>query len=407
MEQITLRQAVLAKRISGMAGSASVGDTGKPFKDIQEELAKDALTKPAAARLYLAAQEEQGERAKSDMIATLLHSQDPVDGALAQLYASKKLTKGAAERLVPEIKGEGFVYDLARVQAREKAGIEPSGRDEIAPFWRALAMAGASIFLLVISLLSLLLWVAYFAMRRSGQLEPLGFPVGQIPRHFADRLALRAAQIVCAFLGLTMVGGLIGATTDSVVLASLVPSVGVLIFVLLISKTPVGGTILTLRDIGVSGDNFGKHLIWGIAGLVIELPLVLLMALIGRAVFKFLPPPEHPASTLLQNRPDMAIVLTIIFFGAMIAPFWEEIMFRGLMFPAASKVTWGPVAGAVITSLIFAAIHPQGLSIWLALGTVAAVSCALAYHTKSLVPSIVMHALHNFSLLVGTLVLFS
>jgi membrane protease YdiL (CAAX protease family) len=408
MEQLTLRQAVLTKRLVSIAPNAgAMSDTSKPFNDLLEEIGEDAKTKPAAARLYLAVESEAGSKPSPDKLAVLVKSSDPVDHGLSRLYASPRLSRGAAQRIIEGIRGDGFIFDLAKVQAREKAGIEPSGREEIAPLWRALAIGGAMLVLVLIAFLSLVLWAVYFTLRKSGQVQPLGFPVGTISRAHADRLAIRAAQIVCAFFVLSLLGGMIAQATTSVVLANLVPSVGVLLFVILISKVPVAGTSVTLRDIGVSGQNFGRHFLWGLAGFVIEIPIMILMALLGRSIFKFLPPPEHPASTLLQNRPDMAIVLTVLFFGAMIAPFWEEIMFRGLMLPAVSRVTWGPLAGSIITSLIFAAIHPQGISTWLALGTVAAVSCALAYHTKSLVPSIVMHSLHNFCLLVGTLVLFS
>ena len=79
-------------------------------------------------------------------------------------------------------------------------------------------------------------------------------------------------------------------------------------------------------------------------------------------------------------------------------------MFRGLLFPAISRVAPNAsrrvLFGAIASSLLFASIHPQGIALWFALGTVGVASCILVQYSRSLVPSIVMHAAHNFTLLV-------
>jgi membrane protease YdiL (CAAX protease family) len=79
-------------------------------------------------------------------------------------------------------------------------------------------------------------------------------------------------------------------------------------------------------------------------------------------------------------------------------------MFRGLYFPALGRSV-GLIASGGISSLIFAAIHPTGVAVWLALGSIGAVSCALSCHTRSVVPSIIMHGLHNTTLLVASMLI--
>jgi membrane protease YdiL (CAAX protease family) len=411
-EELTLRQAVLMMRVADL--SPTMADQLKDgFAKVLEEVREDARTKPAAARIYLAANQESGKRPPPEYLSTLLRSKDPQDRALAQLYASEKLSDGAAKRLLSQIEGTSFTFQLAKVHAREKAGMQPTGRDVIAPLWKVVATGGVMLIFLGVATLGVGLWVAFFALRSTGQIRALGFPSGEISRGLADKMALRAAQIMGAFLLLGLLAdraaALIRTSADKTVdnpILNVVPSIGILVFVLLVQRASIAGHKLTLASIGLSKERLGINFVWGVCAFAAELPLTIAMGLIGQKLFSFLPPPEHPASTMLQNRPDFGVVISILVFGALIAPFWEEIVFRGLLFPAVSKVTTGPVVGALITSFLFAAIHPQGPSTWLALGSIAAVSCALAYHTKSLVPSIVMHAIHNFALMAGTLIIF-
>jgi membrane protease YdiL (CAAX protease family) len=403
-EQLTLRQAVLVKRLAGLA--PGMGSLSETFDQVQDQIKEDANQIPEAARIYLAAQQENGERPAGQPLSVLLRSKDPQDQELGRMYAAERLTRSEADRFLARVTDSEFAKQLARVQAREKAGLSPTGRDELVPAWKAIGMMIAVLALTAVCGLGLVVWVLFFALRGNGQIRALGFPMGAISAATADRLAIRAAQIFGMFLLLGTFAAMLQRQGMPSAMASLIPSLGVLSFVFLVQGLPIGDKKITLADIGISRIRFGKHVTWGVAGYFAELPLTLLMGFVGQRIFSFLPPPEHPASTMLQKRPDLWVVVSVLVFGAVIAPFWEEIVFRGLMFPATAKTTWGPVAGALITSLIFAAIHPQGLSTWLALGSVAGVSCVLAYHTKSLVPCITMHALHNLSLLVGTILIF-
>jgi membrane protease YdiL (CAAX protease family) len=49
--------------------------------------------------------------------------------------------------------------------------------------------------------------------------------------------------------------------------------------------------------------------------------------------------------------------------------------------------------------LLFAAIHPQGPILWAGLAAIGVMACFLTHMTGSLVPAMVMHSVHNASVL--------
>lgn len=86
--------------------------------------------------------------------------------------------------------------------------------------------------------------------------------------------------------------------------------------------------------------------------------------------------------------------------GVLWAPIGEEIMFRGVLFPALRK--WMPLSGAALASaVVFAATHYYSWPGFLGL-TGFGFACALtAHYTGSLVPCITAHMLINLILVAG------
>jgi hypothetical protein len=167
-------------------------------------------------------------------------------------------------------------------------------------------------------------------------------------------------------------------------------------------RFPVLGKKVSLEDLGVDGRNLLGNVGVGLLGFVLELPLALAMASLGELVFSG-SHPTHPATQELLTDHTPLVIGSIFFLAVCVAPFWEEIMFRGLLFPALSRLCRSAPIGGLASCLLFGAVHPQGLPIWLALITVGGMGCALTYHTRSLVPSMVMHAAHNGTMLLLTL----
>ncbi|MFM1936196.1 MAG: hypothetical protein RI990_1155 [Planctomycetota bacterium] len=112
------------------------------------------------------------------------------------------------------------------------------------------------------------------------------------------------------------------------------------------------------------------------------------------------PQPTHPIQELVAS--GSPLVLAISFFlAAVTAPITEEIAFRGALYRNLRQ--WagrgGPVLAAVVatvvSSVLFAAIHPQGLIFVPVLGGLAAAFCISREWTGRITPAIVAHAINN------------
>ena len=107
--------------------------------------------------------------------------------------------------------------------------------------------------------------------------------------------------------------------------------------------------------------------------------------------------PSHPANPWL-----MAVL------GVVIAPMWEESLFRGLLYPTLRKhfgATRGAAIGAaVVSSVLFSAMH-WNLYAALPLFVMALVLCWAMERTNSLKGAVVAHALFNATSLLPLLAL--
>lgn len=357
-------------------------------------LVEKSRTDLESSRLYGAQRTEQGNDVPAASLAPLLKSDLPADHALAQVYGAKKLTLAEAQAIVRELPDKPFIYKLAQVEAMEKAG-DKTARSKaftgnLARGLIAIAFGG-----LAILVGSFVCWILLFNARATGQLQPLGFPLGPLSLSDSDRLATRAAQILGLFLLLSIVGEVISLETKSMAAGEIFGGIGTLLVLALLARVPVSGKVISLRKAGMSTENFAHNLGYGIAAFLIEYPICMGLAFLGMAAFSFLPAPSHPDSAMLRDADSVLKMLPILLFATITAPLWEEFVFRGMIFSALTRVTGKIVFSGILTGFIFAMVHPQGPALWLSLATVGVVGCGLTYYTRSLVPSIVMHMLHN------------
>lgn len=158
------------------------------------------------------------------------------------------------------------------------------------------------------------------------------------------------------------------------------------------------------------------------------IPLGIGLGLTSQAVSSLFPiPKELPIEDVFKT-PGIIWLLTL--FGVVVAPMFEELVFRGFLLPAlATAVDWftlprtadreadlatlarwrtsdtfttnALIFSSVVTSLGFAAIHaPQLGYAWSAvalLWTVSMVLCYVRIHTRSLAASTIVHACYNAS----------
>ena len=105
---------------------------------------------------------------------------------------------------------------------------------------------------------------------------------------------------------------------------------------------------------------------------------------------------------LLETSRDPLILVIMVITAVVIAPLWEEIVFRGYLHPVIKKFG-GIWAGALCSSLLFAAVH-NSLAAMLPLFLLALLMVWLYERTGSIWTPIAIHACFNAAAVGGTFV---
>ncbi|MBI1755758.1 MAG: CPBP family intramembrane metalloprotease [Fimbriimonas ginsengisoli] len=397
-EEMSLHQYVYAKKWSRFFGQA--GATLSDTKELRAELADvlpHAATDVRAARLAVEMSVELGAQPPPRAIVALVKEGDPKSLSLAEAYGRAPPSIEGARRLERAISSSSFLDRLARDHLRQRAGlpIRSEAVSDARLAYAATVLFGAAVAMVV----GIALWVVFFAMRTGGALHPKGPPVGPLSPAVADRFALRFGLVMLAFLLLelgTELAGLPVRQPAATLAIRLIGSIGLIGLVWFAYRRN------GLVEIGLRRAGFGRHVLWGLGAAVANAPVVLGLELAATKIFAGLPSPEHPASVELLTNPSLATVLVVIFSACVAAPILEETLFRGTLLPALAGVWRRPWVAGLVSSLLFAVIHPTGIPAWPGLAAIGGMSAYLTYQTGSLVPSMAMHSLHNLgTLLVG------
>ncbi len=165
------------------------------------------------------------------------------------------------------------------------------------------------------------------------------------------------------------------------------------VYVLLVRRR-----VTSWREMGLRGlpslRSVGLGLLWGIAFIAVSATIELLLRLVGVQ--------QTQAAQFPIGRGGIAGTVAIWIAGIILAPFTEEIFFRGFLFRAIA-MRKGLLRGIVYSSVIFGIVHlnlPALLPI-----TAGAALLAIAYHrSDNLWVPIIAHALNNlFAFLLLTL----
>ncbi len=124
-----------------------------------------------------------------------------------------------------------------------------------------------------------------------------------------------------------------------------------------------------------------------------------LLALALQLLSRYLPsPPELPIDNMLRTSAD-AWLMSV--FGVLVAPFAEEVMFRGLLFPALARRA-GALLSLLATSVLFGAVHAQQLAgAWAQIACIVGVGVVLTFvrwRFRSLASSTLVHVGYNGAL---------
>ncbi|HSR53709.1 MAG TPA: type II CAAX endopeptidase family protein, partial [Acidobacteriota bacterium] len=142
----------------------------------------------------------------------------------------------------------------------------------------------------------------------------------------------------------------------------------------------------------------------GVAGYLAGLPIMavgLIISLYLSQIFGV--QPTHPAA-LEALSGSLWQVIQIFLLACVWAPVVEESVFRGALF-SHLRLRYSALASALLSGVIFAAIHPQGLAALPILGSIGLVLALIREWRGSLIASMTAHALNNFVALTLVLLL--
>ena len=144
------------------------------------------------------------------------------------------------------------------------------------------------------------------------------------------------------------------------------------------------------RDIGL-GEFNPSLLSWSVLAFPVYLVGSLVAINIAQSVFGI---DVSEVQDIGYSSPD-GLVMVFVFVGlVLLAPFAEELLFRGFLFNAVRQM-FGFWVSAGVVSLLFAVAHQQ-LNVGIDVFVLSMVLCYLREKTHSLWPSIGLHVLKNF-----------
>ncbi|HLO98553.1 MAG TPA: type II CAAX endopeptidase family protein [Fimbriimonas sp.] len=374
-----------------MSGSQS---GQKMFEAYLDTLVTKAKTDPETQKLRVALRTEDKDKPFLADLQNLSKSKVEEDRAFAELYSEKKLDKKQTEALLKKIKIDTLPERIAKVQALEKLG-DKSIRSKEFPVGKFVPLISAAFLGCLLLPVGLGLWVYYSHSRGKGKLVPLMQPFSDAQPAHMDRLFFAASCVIGAFVGSSLILGLLVQAVPSLAPLAVLTYVAVFGSTFALLKFPIFGWRITPEALGLKGISGAKAAGWGFGAWAANIPVMLVVMGITAAISQYLPNSTHPAAEQLLANPSPTTILKVLFMAAVLAPLWEEVLFRGFLFPAFSTLTKNPIYGALLSSVCFAAIHPQGLLGVIPLATIAMMLCAVTYQTRSLIPGMIFHSVHN------------
>lgn len=144
-------------------------------------------------------------------------------------------------------------------------------------------------------------------------------------------------------------------------------------------------------ELGIKKAPWRNYLIYGVLGGLLLITVVILLGFVIKQFQPELPPQDY--EVMLRSAGKLAVALLIILVGAVLAPFSEELFYRGMVYPV-FRGKLGPLWGAIIAGLVFGLAH---MDLWraipLAIG--GAVLCYIYEKTNSILVSTVAHGVWN------------
>lgn len=156
----------------------------------------------------------------------------------------------------------------------------------------------------------------------------------------------------------------------------------------------------SLLNMGLSTKNLRKNILYGAAGYIALIPVIVAIGIVVYVILNFLKikPPPQPIVGLFLAEKSTGLIYASSIIAAFFGPVIEEIFFRGVMYSALRRKI-GVFWGIAITSVLFSFLHTHAVTYFLVgFLPIAILGAMLAYlyeKTGSLVPPITLHVLNN------------
>ena len=420
---VSAQQAIMTSLVNGMSAEPLRDASGPQLSGMRPQVESMALADDPGSELATAALLTRiGARDRALEMLTGLR--DRVNGGEVEADGSFRATLDAVIELVDAAKEPGTrripeeacsrVVDSLGATGRMLVAQARGDRDELARLEEAGMLVIVALFAVgtvafLLGLVGMAMLVVFLVAAATGRTAGIARQAGDWNHVYAEVFAawlasyLLLSRVPSWAFGWWKAFGGATPSQDVQLLASVAATV-VAAAVGLWWGTVRGLPLRTLLD-GIGLRRFAAmDLVWGVVTwsmgivlLVVGIAMAfLLSALFGDGGMQA----SHPIQQLVQDSGGLGLLLTYAL-ACVSAPLFEEIFFRGAMYRnlRIGLGRWGALGSAaasmLVSSVIFAAIHPQGLVFIPVLAGLALAFCIMREWRGSINASIVAHAINN------------
>jgi len=162
----------------------------------------------------------------------------------------------------------------------------------------------------------------------------------------------------------------------------------------------------TLYAVGLRSDRVAGDTVTAVVGYMMMSPLVIVALVVSNMIFHKFHTPVHPVDLIILSTQDGFTRMLLLLQASVGAPIVEEITFRGLLFQGLTE-RWGTVMAAVLSAAVFALSHNTLPGGFLQLWTLGFIFALIFRRSRSILPCILMHAIHNGIVMMMMFAVFS
>ncbi len=325
--------------------------------------------------------------------------------ALSEVYASGDTPEGLAAQLEKLASRSGWLMDIALVDGYERVGDEASAA--VAATRQALRSrrfgAGCAMLAMVAGALGAVgvFVIVWMVIRRGSSLpQPRASLPFVVPWTLID-----VAEIVAVLLFAMVLGGEVSMALWTHWLKDVSGPLGqpllltvqyvvVALLCLALVRRRVGAhSDAPLRSLGLRGKNAWRLIATGVGGYAVFLGGLVLAAMALRGLLGDAMPLGQTGDSLMGSVDSKGEAIIYFILACVLAPIFEEIVFRGYVYAGLRRLANARQA-MLMGGLIFAAVHMNSEAL-VVITLIGIMLCYLYERTRSLVPGMIAHGMHN------------